>query len=118
MLSEPSTLRAAAYKDGIRVGYIEKYFEVNKATGRYVDYKYKYSTKYHADYSNGLVDGILASSDFKDGKWQGFEGEDFYVEINLGKVKHISEIELHFLQDKASWIFLPTEIKILWSPGN
>ncbi|MCD4725695.1 MAG: chitobiase/beta-hexosaminidase C-terminal domain-containing protein [Bacteroidales bacterium] len=118
VLSKPSTLRAAAYKDGIRVGYIEKYFEVNKATGRYVDYKYKYSTKYHADYNNGLVDGILASSDFKDGKWQGFEGEDFNVEINLGKVKHISEIELHFLQDKTSWIYLPTEIKILWSANG
>jgi hexosaminidase len=118
VLSEPSTLRATAYKDGIRVGYIERYFDVNMAIGRYVDYKYKYSPKYNAGHNNGLVDGILASSYFKDGKWQGFEGEDFNVEINLGKVKHISEIELHFLQNKASWIFLPTDIKILWSANG
>ncbi|MCK4569620.1 MAG: chitobiase/beta-hexosaminidase C-terminal domain-containing protein [Bacteroidales bacterium] len=118
-INTSSTVKAIAYKDSRRVGYIERYFVVSFATGRYVEYKHKYSSKYDAGYKDGLVDGILAASDYKDGKWQGFEGDNLDVVINLKSIKSVREIELRFLKDHASWIFLPAGIKILWSAdGN
>jgi len=112
-------LKAVTFKDGVMVGYIERPFVISMATGRYVEYKYKYSTKYDAGMKDGLVDGILASSDFKDGRWQGFEGDDLDVVINLKEVKKVNEVILRFHSMQASWIFLPVEIKVLWSAdGN
>ena len=118
-INTSSTVKAIAYEDSRWVGYIERYIDVNFATGRYVEYKHKYSTEYDAGYKDGLVDCILATNNFKDGKWQGFEGDDLDVVINLKSIKSVKEIELRFLMDQASWIFLPAEIKILWSAdGN
>jgi hypothetical protein len=114
-ISETSTLTATAYKDGRKVGYIQEHFVQSYATGRYVDYKNIYSPKYHASYKDGLVDGITGSADFNDGNWQGFEGEDFDVLINLKEVRDINLISINFLKNRASWIFLPEGVKVLWS---
>ena len=108
-------VKAKAFIDGEQVGYIERDYEVHYATGRYVEYKNKYSTKYDAGLKDGLVDGILASPDYKDGKWQGFLGENLDVIINLKEVRNVSIIDLRFLSNPASWIFLPEEIKIYYS---
>lgn len=118
-INTSSAVKAIAYEGDLQVGSIERYFDVNLATGRYVEYKHKYSSKYDAGYKDGLVDCILATNDFKDGKWQGFEGDDLDVVINLKSIKSVKEINLRFLKEHASWIFLPAEIKILWSAdGN
>ncbi|MDT8393298.1 MAG: chitobiase/beta-hexosaminidase C-terminal domain-containing protein [Bacteroidales bacterium] len=118
-IDEPAIIKAIAYRDGEKLGYIERYFEVHYATGRFVDYKFKYSPKYDAGLNDGLVDGILASPDHKDGKWQGFEGDDLDVVVNLKTVRSVKEIRLRFLRNRSSWIFLPQEIKISWSAdGN
>lgn len=114
-LSETATVKAAAFKDGLQVGFIKRRYVINYATGRYVEYKHKYSSKYDAGMKDGLVDGILASSDFKDQKWQGFEGDDLYVTINLKDIRKVNEVQLGFLNDPPAWIFLPEEIKVYWS---
>jgi hypothetical protein len=118
MLTGPSTLKAVAYIDGQRLGYLERYFEISKTTGRYVEYKQAYSAKYNAGLKEGLVDGILASSDFRDEKWQGFEGRDFDVTVYLSEITKVTEVTLHFLSNPEAWIFLPEEIKIMWSPNG
>ncbi len=117
-ISETSLVKAIAFIDYARVGYISRNFVVSHATGRYVEYRYKYSPKYKAGYDDGLVDGNLASPDFKDGKWQGFEGDDFDVIVNLKEVKNISSISFRFLSNRLSWIFLPQEVKVLWSENG
>ncbi len=114
-ISTTSTLKAAAYLGDKKAGYLERPFVVSYATGRYVEYRNKYSAKYDAGLMNGLVDGILASPDFMDGKWQGFEGDDLDITINLREVRDISSIRIRFLEDRASWIFLPRKISILYS---
>lgn len=114
-ISSTTTLKAVAYVGEKKAGYLERPFVVSYATGRYVEYKNKYSVKYNAGLNDGLVDGILASPDFKDGKWQGFEGDDLDLTINLREVRDIRSIEVRFLEDRASWIFLPAKISILYS---
>ena len=114
-LSESAVVRAAAYKGGKRVGYLEKPYKVHLATGRYVEYKHKYSPKYNAGYNDGLVDGILGTADFKDGKWQGFEGDNLDVTIHLKEVSSVKRVTLRFLVEQASWIFMPADVKVSWS---
>ncbi len=115
MLDESSVVSAVAYLDDKGVGYIRRYFNVNFATGRYVEYKHKYSPKYDAGLKLGLVDGIFGTDDFTDGRWQGFEGEDLDVTINLKEVREINSVSFNFLRNEASWIFLPEEVKVLYS---
>lgn len=115
ILDESSVVSAVAYLDDKRVGYIRRYFNVNFATGRYVEYKHKYSPKYDAGLKVGLVDGIFGTDDFMDGRWQGFEGEDLDVIINLKEVREINSVSFRFLKNEASWIFLPEEIKVMYS---
>lgn len=117
-INESTVVKAIAYKDGKQLGSIERYFVISYATGRYVEYKHKYSPKYDAGLKDGLVDGILASSDFKDGKWQGFEGDNLDIIINLKMLREVSEIDLRFLENQASWIFLPEDIDVLWSANG
>jgi hypothetical protein len=114
-IDQPTLIKAIAWQDGRQIGYLERYFVPNYATGRFVEYKNEYSSKYNGGLKDGLVDGIFASPDFKDGKWQGFEGEDFDVIINLKTIRAVKDIELRFLENRASWIFLPEEITITWS---
>lgn len=108
-------LRAAAFIGDEQVGYIQRHVEISMATGRYVEYKHKYSPKYNAGYKDGLVDGILATPNFKDGRWQGFEGDNMDVTLNLKSIRRVKEIALRFLRNESAWIFLPGEVRISWS---
>lgn len=80
-----------------------------------VKYITLYSPKYKGSGNFTLADGIHGNLDFKDGKWQGFEGDNLDITIDLGKVKTLSNISASFLQDIQSWIFLPEKVRIEFS---
>ena len=56
-------------------------------------YQTKYSAQYTAGGDDGLVDGIRGGSDFRTGGWQGFEGANLSMVIDLGKQQKI-DVEL------------------------
>ncbi len=62
-----------------------------------------------------LTDGQRGTLDCHDGRWLGFEGEDFEAVIDLGKDVLASSVVCGFLQDQVSWIFLPTEVRVYLS---
>ena len=53
----------------------------------------RYNTRYNAQYTGGgdeaLIDGISGGDDFRTGEWQGFEGRNLDVVIDLGKKQKI-----------------------------
>ena len=57
-----------------------------------------------------LVDGKTGGSDYTDGRWQGFEGKDMEVVIDIGRVMPVWRITASFLQSLPVWIFHPIEI--------
>ena len=59
-----------------------------------------------------LTDGLRGSIDFHDGLWQGWEGTDADVTIDLRDVQPVSEIEVGSLQVMRSWILLPRAVSI------
>jgi len=124
-----SRLRAKAFRDGItesetaaadfykssldpqspklKVEYLVPPFE-RDYLGRTVDGSY--SPNYKAGGNMALVDGKTGSPDFTDGRWQGFEGKDMEVVIDIGRVMPVWRITAGFLQSLSVWIFHPIEI--------
>jgi hypothetical protein len=80
------------------------------ARGKSVKYETLYSPRYTGGGESGLVDGIIATTDFKDGLWQGFEKNDLVAIMDLGTSIKISSIESDYLNDIDSWIFLPKDV--------
>ncbi len=69
--------------------------------------KNKFSEKYPAKGLNSLVDGLRGSLAYNDGKWQGYEGENFEAIIDFGKSIQINYISSSYLQNTKAWIFAP-----------
>jgi len=74
--------------------------------------------KYLADGAASLTDGKRGFENYHI-LWQGFEGVDFEMIIDLGEPTEINYIGAEFLQDIASWIFMPQFVTISGSvEGN
>ncbi len=74
----------------------------------------KYTFKFHERYNGGgamaLTDGRLGTTNFQNGEWQGFEGNDLEAVIDLTKPTQLNTLSVGFLNDPNVWIFLPTEV--------
>ena len=73
------------------------------------------SPKYPGRGLHTLQDGIPGGLDFNSGDWLGFEQENFDAVVELENKKTIDNIEVGFLQNQDSWIFLPEEIRFYLS---
>ena len=81
-----------------------------------IDLKTTYANQYNAGGNNALIDGILGTKDFRTGTWQGYWDEDLTAVVDLGTTKNEEgSIEVNFLEDQKSWIFLPSEVECLVS---
>ena len=117
-IDQSVTLRAKAFKTGLEPSLIlsEKFkrafFRKDKSV-KYpnIAFKNKYSSQYTGGDDQALLDGIYGSTNFRDGKWQGFQEVDFDATIDLGKPFSLKRISTNFLSNQGSWIFLPAEIK-------
>jgi predicted alpha-1,2-mannosidase len=74
-------------------------------------YNTRYDNQYTARGENGLIDMLRGGADFRSGGWQGYQGVDVDVVIDLGKVKPIRRLSTGFLQDENSWIFFPAKVQ-------
>jgi predicted alpha-1,2-mannosidase len=70
-----------------------------------------YSPQYTADGDEGLIDGIRASTHWRKGGWQGYEGKDMEAVIDLGKEKSVKKFQAGFLQDVGAWIMMPPKVE-------
>lgn len=82
----------------------------HKALGKKISLKVKPHPKYQGG-KNGLINGVLGSSDFNDGNWCGFEYHNLEAVIDLGSVQNIDSIASNYIQSQGNWIFLPRSVK-------
>jgi hypothetical protein len=75
----------------------------------------EYSPRYTGGGKSAVIDGIRGSYEFTDGRWQGYEGNDFMATIDLGKPRPVSKIWAGFLQQHGSWIFMPQRVEFFVS---
>jgi hexosaminidase len=115
-MSGKVTVRAAIFDNGEMMGGIStKSININKATAMKVQYNTPFSDRYKGFGDRTLVNGISGSGDFNDGQWQGFEGTDMDVVIDLGRETPVSSISSGYMAVVGSWIFLPQSVEYSWS---
>ena len=85
-------------------------FVVHKALGADVMMVNPVGKSYPGTGKNNLCDGMLGSSSFGDGYWQGIEYNDLVAVIDLGVTKTINELNLSMLSSASSWILFPYSV--------
>ena len=83
-----------------------------------IEIKSKYNPQYHAGGSDGLIDGIFGTTNWRKGDWQGYQSQDFEAIVDLQETKTFSEIHSNYLQDQRSWILMPTKVDYYVSVDN
>jgi predicted alpha-1,2-mannosidase len=79
--------------------------------GRKVVYAKAYDSQYTAGGDIALIDLIRGSDNFRTGSWQGFQGVDVDITLDLGEMQNVDLIKAGFLQDQKSWIFMPEYVE-------
>ncbi len=80
------------------------------------DWKITLQSNYSSQYTGGgdfaLIDGIRGTTNWSGGGWQGYQGKDFVVVVDMGSVQRVSQVGAGFLQDVGSWIWMPSRVEI------
>jgi len=72
----------------------------------------KPNKKYGGNLKDGLIDGILGSDDFRDGKWSGFKAKDLVAEIDMYGEMDIQNISFSYIYDKGAWVLPPKAVSV------
>lgn len=114
VIDEKATLKVYAEKNNVKsTTIITDFYKIDPNIK--IDLQTEYANQYNAGGDNALIDGIVGAEDFRTGTWQGYFDEDLIAVVDLGSEKRIEKIQVNFLEDQRSWIFLPTEIDFLIS---
>jgi len=108
-------LTPSQYKEKV-LSSCKNAFTAHLAMNKQYQLKYPVSQKYQADGSTTLTDGKRGFDNYHI-LWQGFEGEDFEITIDLGENRDFNYLGAEFLQDITSWIFMPEYVEFFVS-GN
>ena len=73
--------------------------------------KGRFANQYDGGGGLCLLDGTRGPVDFRAGSWQGFEGEDISLVLDLGEAKNIRCAGLGCLEDQNAWIFFPEKVR-------
>ena len=104
--------RGLSPKDYLRVvdSCCSRSYSCHLAIGKPYTLKYPPASRYQADGPGSLTDGKRGFDNYHF-LWQGFEGEDFEMVIDLGKKEKINYLAAGFLQDITSWVFFPEYVQ-------
>lgn len=114
-ISSKTLLKASVLVNGQPFGITQKLIFLHKGIGNLLKLNSKYSG-YNPAYAAGgdmaLLDGIKGSNNFADGHWQGYQGQDLDIEIDLKKIMPVKSVNLDCMQNSYSWIVLPSAVNI------
>jgi alpha-glucosidase len=81
-----------------------------------IDKKVMYENAFSPEYSAGgdgaLTDGVIGTQNYRDGNWQGIQGKDLVVNLDMAESVKIHSVTVHFFQYLKDWIFIPKEVNI------
>ncbi len=110
-LKKSTVVKAFAVKQGIIASPVAEAEFIRTTKFKSLDLRSEISPNYPGLGKLSLSDNARAGTDFHDKNWLGFEGNDFEVIIDLGKVKSVKKIRVGFLQNIGSWIFYPQQLE-------
>lgn len=65
---------------------------------------------YTAGGKDALIDGITGITNWKTGEWQSYFAKDFEAVVDLQRVRPLSYVGVHVLQDVSPWIVYPKDV--------
>ncbi len=77
------------------------------ARGKPITFEHSPDSRYPGSSPSALTDGLLGSSDHRDGLSQGWWEHDMVATIDLGEEREISVVYMTFLQNLRAWIAAP-----------
>ncbi len=114
-ISSKTLIKASVIFNNKPFGQSQKLIFLHKGIGNLLRLNSTYSN-YNPAYSAGgdmaLLDGIKGSNNFADGRWQGFQGQDLNIEIDLKKIIPVHSVSMDCMQNAYSWIILPASVSI------
>jgi hexosaminidase len=116
VINENSDIIVSYYRNKKLVNKIPLTISVNKATGKKIVLKNESSKTYPGDGAVTLVDGIVNDKALgRTKEFLGFQGIDMEAFIDLGKKEALKQVTVHILNQPASWIYPPGNIKVFLS---
>lgn len=110
-INKSAVVKAFATKKGIIASPVNTTEYIRTTKFESVDLQSSISSKYPGLGKLSLSDNLRGTSNFQDGNWLGFEGNDVEVVIDLGEEKSLKKIRAGFLQNIGSWIFYPQKLE-------
>lgn len=111
--SAPGTVRFQAYYRRQPLGDGRSFtIDTDLARGRPYRVATPPSPRYPGTGPRNLTDGAFGSTDLHDGFWQGWQGTNLEVAVDLGREIPIATVAGSFLQDVGSWILLPRSVSV------
>ena len=71
--------------------------------------------QYGRDPDHGMTDGLMGTTTYHDGLWQGWWGVDPTITIDLDSARIINEVRVRCLQQVGVWIVLPRTVEFFIS---
>jgi len=116
IIDSTTTIKAGIFEDGkLKETFSEKTIVFHQGLGAKVKYKTQANFRYPGQGEQTLLDGLKGIKNHRTGQWQGFQGDDLELTIDLGSVKPINRVSATFFQREASWIFLPKSFEVSYS---
>lgn len=108
-ISKTTTVFVYAERNGVKSPVVEQLFYQLPQ-----DKTITVESKVHPMYTGGgmaaLVDGITGTTNWKTGDWHSYFDQDFVAVVDLLKVKAVSYLGVHVLQDVSPWILFPSSV--------
>jgi hexosaminidase len=108
-ITKAGTVQVTPFRKGLRYDNAMRFTLVdNLASGHTISFVNPPSK----DYAPGdvLIDGVMGSSDFHDGRWAAWHDDDLDTTIDLHKETAIHSVDVAFLLEPASRILLPEQV--------
>ncbi len=112
VIADSIRLRFVAVRGEARSVIEEAFFQKLRSDVRVLRIAHPYSPQYTGGGHQALVDQLRGGSDFRAGGWQGYEGVDLDVVIDLGSRRSLRTVGARFLQDENAWIFYPKRLRV------
>ena len=110
-LARPFAMREGRAEDQLgQDAWLAGHRDLHLAVGAPVRSSVPVTSAYSAARLPGIVDNDRGTIDYRGGDWQGFEGKDVELVIDLGERRAVTHFKAGFLQNTGPRIFLPTRV--------
>lgn len=114
-IKSSSQLKAKIFVFGVRKVLESNITEAQffKFSNHYdVTLKSVYNKQYTAGGDKGIFDGLRGDNDWRKGRWQGYQGQNFEVLIDTKNTTKADALKFGTLQDTRSWILYPKSVMV------